>query len=190
MEIAEIKTRMRDKGVRQVDLANATGLSPQKISLSLSGARQFKYAEMVVIERMLADVAPEIEQATARGIPMIGDVPGGNWREAVQRPQGWMPSPDPSMPANAFGLTVRGDSMDQYVDDGGTVIVNPDDKALYPGRFYVILNGDGETTFKQFQADPARLVPCSSNPAHRELVIGGEEGFQIVGRVIWRASRM
>lgn len=189
MELPEIKERMARKGLRQVDLVNATGLTPTKVSLALKGERQFKYAEMVVIEAMLADAPGPIEQAGARGLPIIGEVPGGNWKEAIQRPLGWMPSPDPSLPANSWALRVSGDSMDRYVDDGGTVIVDPDDKALYPGRFYVILNGEGETTFKQFQHDPARLVPCSTNPDHKEMLIG-EEGFQIVGRVIWRASRM
>lgn len=80
--------------------------------------------------------------------------------------------------------------MDQYVEDGGTVVVDPNDRALFPGRFYVVLNDSGETTFKQFANEPARLVPCSSNPVHVDITIGDGTAFSIVGRVIWRASRM
>ena len=49
---------------------------------------------------------------------------------------------------------------------------------------------DGEATFKQFKADPARFVPCSTNPAHREIRIGSGQAFELLGRVIWKASRM
>lgn len=121
-------------------------------------------------------------------IPIVGAVQGGNWREAVKRSAASMPRPDPSVPPEAFALRVTGDSMDELVEDGGTVIVDPQDKDLFPGRYYVVMNGDGETTFKRFMADPARLVPCSTNPVHKEIPIGSR--FEIVGRVIWRASRM
>jgi repressor LexA len=49
---------------------------------------------------------------------------------------------------------------------------------------------DGEATFKQFKADPARFVPCSTNPAHQDIRIGSGQAFELVGRVIWKASRM
>lgn len=171
----------------QVKLAELIGIEANKVSKILSGERKVTVAEMDVIRAVLCDDSPATPPL--RAIPIIGQVAAGNWREAVEHTASYMPQPDPSTPPRAFALRVTGDSMDHYVDDGGTVIVDPDDKALYPGRFYVIINGDGETTFKQFQADPARLVPCSSNPAHQEILIGGGS-FDVVGRVIWRASRM
>jgi repressor LexA len=101
-----------------------------------------------------------------------------------------MPAPSPDLPLNACALDVEGDSMDLIVPDGGRIIFDPDDRALFPKRFYVVLNGAGETTFKRFFADPARLEPCSTNPAHKVIVLGDGEPFTIVGRVIWQASRM
>lgn len=79
--------------------------------------------------------------------------------------------------------------MDLLVDDGATVVVDPDDRVLFNNRYYVVLNDEGEATFKQFKSDPARLVPCSSNAAHQEIVLGGAP-FDVVGRIIWRAARM
>lgn len=187
MDVTEIKERMRSRGFKQAELARLLGLDQPTVSKALSGVRQFKVAEMDKIRTWLAD---EFEGPAARAIPYIGEVAAGNWREAVQRSTMSMPAPDPTIPRNAFALKVTGDSMDLLVEDGGTVIVDPDDKALYPGRFYVVLNSEGETTFKKFAPDPARLIPCSSNPAHEEIELGSGEAFRVVGRVIWRASRM
>lgn len=187
MDIDEIKRRLAAKGILQVELAEYLGILPNKVSLSLTGKRRFSVPEMDKIRALLAD---EPSGPPARAIPYVGDVAGGDWRAAVQRASHSIPSPDPSIPPQAFALRVAGDSMDLLVEDGGTIIIDPSDKQLFPGKYYVIINGDGETTFKQFKADPARLVPCSSNPSHREIVIGGEEVFRVVGRVIWRAARM
>ena len=62
----------------------------------------------------------------------------------------------------------------------------PDDFELRDGKFYAVMK-DGETTFKRFRANPARLEPCSSNPAHGAIAIG-REPFTVIGRVVgtWR----
>ena len=74
--------------------------------------------------------------------------------------------------------------MDLIVANGTILIIDPDDKALWPGKRYVIASEEGrESTFKEFQADPARLVPCSSNDEHKEILLGGEP-VVILGRVI------
>jgi SOS-response transcriptional repressor LexA len=189
MDANEIRQRLAAIGMRQAELARQLNLSPSKMSKSLSGERRFTFEEMDTIRSILGADTPERTTSVLGSIPIIGQVAAGNWREAIQRPLASMPNPDPSIPPRAFALKVLGDSMDRYVEEGGNVIVDPDDKALFPGRFYVVINDEGETTFKQFKADPARLVPCSTNPEHAEIPIGGTS-FEIVGRVIWRASRM
>ncbi len=73
--------------------------------------------------------------------------------------------------------------MDLIAPDGSTVIIDPDDKKLWPGSRYVIRSADGQTTFKEFQDRPARLVPCSTNPDHQEIELGGEP-VTIEGKVI------
>ena len=183
---------MKARNMRQVDLANALGLDPDKVSKSLApnGVRTFTAEEMVIIRQMLKQDGDLPSITDFRPIPIIGQVQAGNWSEAVHRPIGTVPSPETNMPKHVFGLEVVGDSMDQYVEEGATVLVNPDDKALFPGRFYVVLNSANETTFKQYRENPARLVPCSSNAAHQDILLGGTETFLIVGRVIWRAARM
>jgi repressor LexA len=188
MDVVTLRALLRQRGIRQGALADYLGIDQPKVSKILRGERQIKAAEMDRLRTFLSlpaeDAAPSL-----RAIPIIGQVAAGNWKQAVEHPIASLPTPDPTIPARAFALRVSGDSMDRFVDDGATVIVDPDDRTLYPGRFYVVLNDEGETTFKQFQVDPPRLVPCSSNPAHRDIAIG-EGGGDVVGRVIWRASRM
>ncbi|UAK24207.1 LexA family protein [Sphingomonas nostoxanthinifaciens] len=182
---AEIRLRMKALGLRQADIAIALGIDQVKVSKALTGTRQWKSAEVDELRRLLIEPAAQ----SLRALPVIGMVTAGNWREAIQNPIGYMPALDPSVPRNAFYLDVDGDSMDLVAPDGSRVLIDPDDKSLFPNRYYVILNAENETTFKQFKADPARLVPCSSNPAYSEIPMGGEP-FSVVGRVIWTAARL
>jgi phage repressor protein C with HTH and peptisase S24 domain len=193
MDIGIIKARMEAVGLKGKDLAEGIGISADKISKSLKGTRAFKADEVDRIRELLriGDPAPIV--APSRTIPVLGMVSAGRWQEAIaaEGPNGGerMPVFDPHTPRNAFAVRVAGDSMDRIVEDGGTIIVDPDDRALYPKRYYIVRNGHGDTTFKQFLDEPARLCPCSTNPAHKDILIG-EEAFEIVGRVIWRGSRM
>lgn len=181
---------MKAKGIKAVRLANELGLTPSKLSKSLHGGRRFTVEEMDIIRRLLADeAAPQLAGLIpTRRIPIIGSVAAGNWREAIQDPMGTMPMPEADMPDDAVALRVVGDSMDKLVPDGGIVIFSPGDRELFDDNYYVVTNGEGETTFKQYKSDPARLVPCSNNPIHKEISIG-DGGFQIVGRVEWYAAR-
>ena len=153
-------------------------------------ARKFKVSEEWLLFGKGAEASDIADPAIpAHPIPVIGEVAAGNWREAVRRSSLSIPSPDPSMPSDAFALEVSGDSMDLLVDDGAMIIVSPSDRSLFHGRYYVVENGEGETTFKRYMDAPARLVPCSSNPAHKEIPLGEAE-VRIIGRIIWRSTRM
>lgn len=184
----QIKHELELRSMSQTDLASHVGMDVNKLNKSLNGKRRLTVGEVDAIRIFFA--TEDAVKSPLRAIPVIGQVAAGNWQLAVQRPVGSMPQPDPSIPPRAFGLRVAGDSMDLFVDDGGTVIVDPEDKTLFQNRFYVVLNGEGEATFKQFKEGPARLAPCSTNPTHKEIIIGSGQQFEVVGRVIWRASRM
>lgn len=184
MTIEQIRALMKERGYHQGDLANLLGIDPTAVSKRLTGKRPFKLAEMRKVEDWLGveSTPPQLEGVAVRMLPVIGQVTAGKWGEAIQRPIGNMPVTSDT-PLNSIALQVFGDSMDLEVEDGGTVIVDLDDKALFPGKLYVIMNADGETTFKQFEVDPARLVPRSSNPAHRTIQIGDGQTFTVMGRV-------
>lgn len=185
MEIAEIRELMRAKGYDQSDLANLLGIDPSAVSKRLTGKRPFKHHEMVKTQAWLLGGAPAVELGgeAVRMLPIIGQVAAGSWKEAIQQPSGHLPLAASTSPKNGVVLVVQGDSMDLEIEEGGMVVVDPDDKALFPGHLFVILNEAGETTFKQFENDPARLVPRSTNKSHRPIQIGDGQAFTVMGRV-------
>jgi repressor LexA len=122
-------------------------------------------------------------------VPVLGAVPAGDLSEAIQDPQGWLPVPGNIGGEKAFALRPAGDSMNELVEEGGYIVVDPDDLDLVPGRAYVVTTADGRSTFKRFRADPPRLEPESSNPDHQPILIG-REPFVIAGRVIYAAHEL
>ena len=185
MDPEEILQLLDARGMSQSELARRIELDQDKLNKALRGKRRISLKEMEAIKKVLFHEHAQ----PIRSIPVIGQISAGNWREAIQHPIDAVPMADNSIPPRAFGLRVNGDSMDLLVDDGALIIVDPDDRVLFNDRYYAVLNADGEATFKQFKTDPARLVPCSSNPAHREIVLG-DEFYEVIGRIIWRAARM
>jgi SOS-response transcriptional repressor LexA len=99
-----------------------------------------------------------------------------------------VPAPDPSVPPTAYAFKVVGDSMDKIVRDGATIIIDAADRDLWPGELYVVSNGEGDATFKQYLDSPARLVPCSNNPEHKTIPVNSS-GWEVLGKVIWIAMR-
>ncbi|WP_047866743.1 XRE family transcriptional regulator [Sphingomonas paucimobilis] len=176
----QIRDELATRNMTIRDLAEAIGMNENYLTKSLGGNRAFKAHELAAIAK---EFAPEVEPtAGLRKIPLLGAVPAGRLTDAEQQSGRYIAVSDPETPRNAYALTVKGDSMDLIVPDGTTLIVDPDDKALWPGRRYIIQTEDGRTTFKEFQADPARLVPCSSNDEHQDIMLGFEP-INILGRV-------
>lgn len=183
MTVDEIRARMTDLGLTVRTLAQRARMDENHLSKSLGKARrQFSVHEMDAIRAALKDADTEASAAPIRTIPHLGKVPAGRFRPEQQQGGKRHVVSDPETPPNAYALTVDGDSMDLIVPDGTTLVVDPDDTALWPGRRYIVMTLDGETTFKEFAADPARLVPCSSNDQHSDIPLGGEP-IKILGRV-------
>lgn len=178
----DIKAELTRRGMSQRDLAQAIGMDENHLSKALAGKRQFKVPEMDAIRAELIPEEDASDRMALRSLPVLGQVPAGGFQPSEQRGGRRVIVTDPDVPPRAYGLIVRGDSMDLIVPDGSTVIIDPDDKQLWPGYRYVIRSADGATTFKEYQEGPARLVPCSSNPEHREIGIGTEP-ITVEGRV-------
>jgi SOS-response transcriptional repressor LexA len=169
-------------------LAEKLGISQDKVTKSITpnGERTFTEREMLIVERVIGEDTGRPYNGVSV-VPLLGSVPAGNWKEAIRDARGSITVPDPRVPATAYALEPEGDSMDRVVMDGARIVIDPEDRDLFAGRYYVVRN-EGETTFKQYKEGPPRLVPCSSNPAHKDIPMG--EAFEILGRVIGSYSRM
>ena len=73
--------------------------------------------------------------------------------------------------------------MDEVIEEGSTVIIDPRDKELRVGKCYLIQNSDGEATVKAYFRSPARFEPLSSNKDHKGWLVSDHE-FMILGRVV------
>lgn len=176
------------RGRRKV-LADALGITQDKVTKSITpnGQRSFSDREMAIVERVIGESTGRPYNGVSV-VPLLGSVPAGNWREAIRDARGTISVPDPRVPPSAYALEPKGDSMDLVVMEGSRIVIDPQDTDLFPGRYYVVRNAEGETTFKQYKEGPPRLVPCSSNPEHRDIPMG--EAFEVLGRVIGSYSRM
>lgn len=186
-DIELVKEKMRSEGVSQAKLAAAIGLPSQSaISNILKGIRKVSVQEAEKIYTYLGIAAPRAMPSIAT-VPIIGITNAGAWREAIAMPIGHMPIPRSVAGSRAFALEVHGDSMDLLIEDGGYVVIDPDRKELQAGACYLLQNGEHEATVKMYQRDPARFVPCSTNPMHSEFLVADCD-FVVLGRVVWKGA--
>lgn len=129
----------------------------------------------------------QVERRPVTLIPLVGGIAAGNWREAVLDPVEMIPVA--GVGPNAFALRPIGDSMNKVVGEGAIVVVDPDQLDLLEGKLYAVMNGSGETTFKRYRNDPARLEPVSTNPEHQPIPLG-REPFTVIGRVVWQMEQL
>lgn len=189
--IAELRIA---KGLTQQDVADRIGGTTTKGTVSKLEKRTmgctvdhiFDLARALEVDP--SEIIVKVEPG-AREVPLLGRVAAGNWREAIADADEFVAVPEKISGKNLFALRVDGDSMNTIVPDGSIIVVNPDDLDLVDGRVYVIANGHHETTFKQFSANPPRLLPCSTNPVHQPIEIG-REPFITVGRVSYASFRL
>ena len=183
MDVELLKQLMAERGESQAGLARLIGITPDKLSKTLGGKRNLKLEEANILTRYfgLDHAGPGASQPQL--LPIVGLVSAGAWREGFEHVRGHMPTPDGGLSRDSFVVIVDGDSMDRVVVEGEAVVVDPRQRELLPKRFYVIRNGSGETTFKQYLDQPARLEPCSHNESHRTIYPGQEE-FTVIGRVM------
>lgn len=186
MDVNDLRRLMEERGDTQAAIARMLGVHPTAISKLFNGKRELKAREADILRKYYGIMDVESGESP-RQLPIVGLVSAGTWREGFESVRGHMPSPDNSLSRDAFAVIIEGDSMDEVADDGEVVIVDPADRDLISGKFYIVRNEHGEATFKQYLDNPARLEPCSSNKDHKTL-FPGQEGFTVIGRVKKKVS--
>ena len=179
-----VRAKMKELRITQAKLAEELGLNQSAVANILSAKRGVKVHEGSYIYRRLGlDHPPEVQF-----VPVIGLTSAGNWREAIVNPSGRnVPLPSGRAGTRAFAIEVKGDSMDQLVQEGEYVVCDPDETQLYSDKVYLIENEEHETQIKLYRSNPARFEPMSSNDTHRTLFLG-QDVVRVIGRIVWRGG--
>jgi SOS-response transcriptional repressor LexA len=178
--VERIRKAAKDQRVSQTRLAEVAGLPSQSaVSNIFRGSRKLGLEEAAKLRSFL-----KLEEGPAiQWIPVIGLAAAGCWNEAVQLPIRRFPMVGGVAGDRAFGVEIKGDSMDKLLPEGGWAVVDPDQRRLYAGRVYLIENEDHETTVKRYVGDPARFEPVSNNPLHTVVDLA-EKPYSVIGRVV------
>jgi repressor LexA len=121
--------------------------------------------------------------ANGFGLPVLGSIPAGPLREAIEQAEDWADNTNDILPSRAgdFLLRVQGDSMiGDGILEGDLVLLRPD-VALHSGEIAAVqVNGDA--TLKHFHQEPgnATVILRASNPLYDDIRVPAEE-VQIVG---------
>jgi SOS-response transcriptional repressor LexA len=183
-----VRRTLKERGITVEQFARAVGLPHRSaVNKIFRGERRVQMEEAAKIYSYLGLVS--VEHDAVRTVPVIGLTAAGNWREAVEMPIGKMMVPAKEAGARSFAVEVKGDSMDLLIEDGGWIVVDPDDKVLSPGKSYLLQNHDHEVTVKRYQKSPARFEPVSSNPDNVGFLVSDFDPI-ILGRVVWKGSRV
>lgn len=88
-------------------------------------------------------------------------------------------------------IKVNGDSMEPYLADGDTVLVDMSDTVPRKDGVYV-LNYNGELVVKRLVVKPAlrRITVISDNSRYEPYDVEDGENFRVVGKVIWRGGKV
>lgn len=127
-------------------------------------------------------VGATVPRTPIRRVPLVGKIPQGDWRLAIEDATDLIPCT--SGGPNTFALKPEGDSMDKVLKhDEAIIFCDPDDITLRHESLYAMMKqNDGEVTFKQYLDNPPRLMPLSSNPRHKEILLG-QEPLVTIGRI-------
>lgn len=180
--VDELNAYRTATGVTDKAIGEAIGLSRDAAAKVRARTRKLYYNEGVRL-RMWLDGHSQGRQQ--RLVPVRGVISAGVWIDGQEQDLGSVDCPEGG--PETFALTVQGDSMDEFVAEGGLIAVDPNDRGLDEGRIYAVRNPDGEATLKRFRLAPARLEPMSSNPLHQTQILG-QAGYEVIGRVVWRQS--
>lgn len=118
-------------------------------------------------------------------VPVLGRVPAGDPREAVEEVEGEL-FLDPGLVGEGeiFSLRVKGDSMvEAHICDGDYVLVRSQAHAN-TGEIVVAVI-DGEATVKRLRLHKGKIRLEAANPAYPPIIASaGSRPFRIAGKVV------
>ena len=85
-------------------------------------------------------------------------------------------------------MDVIGDSMEPFICQGDTVLVDQSQTTIRPEIIYAV-GVDDSIMVKRVATEQGKVTLISDNPAYSPIAIQGDEllSFRIIGRVVWSA---
>jgi len=169
------------RGLRQVDVVNATGLSKEIIHKYCIGTAKPKLENLIILSRFLNinetwlmgyDVPLSKDYLLIKPIrlPILGKISAGVPIFADENIEGYEYAPLTMMAADKeyFFLRVQGNSMNLKFDDGDLVLVEQS-TTIEDGDIGVFLIKDEEATVKRFRQleSGVALEPMSTDQSYR-----------------------
>jgi phage repressor protein C with HTH and peptisase S24 domain len=205
-----IDTLAAESGLSPSGLARKAGLDPTSFNLSkrraedgrlrwpsteslakvlyATGARLEDFTALVMGARVMADQRPKgrsklpligMAQAGEYGFFDDGGYPAGAGWDEVELPQ--------TTDANAYALTIAGDSMEPVYREGDAIIVSPA-APVRVGDRVVVRSAEGAVMAKLLSRRTASRIELTSlNPAYPELRFAAREVVWM-HRIIWASQ--
>jgi SOS-response transcriptional repressor LexA len=200
--IQNIEHRLEELGKKAAAVSKEAGLGDSFIrDMKRKGANPSvdnlaKLAEVLetTAAKLLDGTIPDEEDLQSKGLPVLGVIEAGAFRDISVQSQDEefetveMWKDRRFAHARQYALRVSGDSMNEVFQDGSFVIcVNFADSgiSLKPGLILhverTIAGNLVETTIKEYQVedDHAVLMPRSTSPLHKPIMLNGDENTTI-----------
>lgn len=204
MELEKIQQRMDRLGIKATELADAIGLSPEKLSKVFSGVRQWRGNELLRALEFLdradnGEGAPDLPPSdTARDYLPVEILPtfagmggGGNGEDETEYglvPRRLIEDELRAKPSDFLLIDTRGDSMEPDFQHGDQILIDRRDcNPVQPG-YFAIWDGDGYV-LKNVERTREGLRVFSTNGKYREYLAATDD-LKIMGRPVWFARRL
>lgn len=207
MDKQNVRDLMRSRGWRQIDLAEALGITQDKVAKSLAGLRKWQADEALALREMMGDhddsskspdVLPkgvETAYVDIAVLPSYAGMGGGGTGEGEQTvaklPRELIEQELHGRPSDFELIDVRGDSMQPDFHHGDQILIDRRDRdPRQPGPF-ALWDEDGYVV-KLVERVPGKrgwYRVFSANPRYSEYEIEETEST-IRGRPVWFARRL
>jgi phage repressor protein C with HTH and peptisase S24 domain len=207
VDIDELKARLEARGIRQVDLAEALNLEPDKVSKVFAGKRRWQADEVLKLANLLADhddstrhpdlppVGRETGYVDIAVLPSFAGMGGGGngegERTVAKLPRDLIEDQLHGRAGDFELIDVRGDSMEPDFHHGDQILIDRRDRdPRQPGPF-ALWDEDGYVV-KLVERVPGRrgwYRVFSANPRYSSYEIEETEAT-IRGRPVWFARRL
>lgn len=188
--VTQLRKAMFLRGMKQVELSRATGLTDSQISSWYNGRYRPNAEAMtkiaaalgVTTDYLLGKEEIPIAKFTLpqfHDVPVLGSVAAGTPILAQEDVIGTVMTDK-----DVFALRIRGDSMSPRIMDGDIVLVRQQDAA--EDGDLVIAEIDGEATCKVLKRSHGSVMLVPFNAAFAPFVFSGQEAedLRILGKVV------